>query len=220
MNGIRTSLLGMSVVCLVAACGAPASDEDVNGWADSEATPEALQSHLSEEDSLGLLSAKGHASKCAPQVDESIAVPSGNRLAFELDAVGSQIYVCQASGAGYAWTLQAPEALLYNHRGKEVGSHYAGPTWEYKDGSLVVGTKLAAFTPDTTAIPWLLLEATGHSGEGKMEDVTYVQRLDTEGGLAPDAATCTADTVGAVVPVEYVASYYYFVPGKPPCGCK
>lgn len=157
--------------------------------------------------------------RCAPKVDSSLAVPSGHKLALELDAVGSQLYVCAASGSSYAWTLQAPDALLYK-RGKEVGSHYAGPTWEYKDGSRVVAAKVSAFTPDPTAVPWLLLEATSHAGKGKLDDVTYVQRLYTEGGLAPDAATCTADHVGELAPIEYVATYYFFVPGKPPCGCK
>jgi hypothetical protein len=159
-------------------------------------------------------------SMCAPAVDPSIAVPTGNKAAFALDATGSQVYVCQASGAGYAWTLQAPDALLYNNHGKEVGTHYAGPTWEYKDGSLVVAAKVAAFTPDPTAVPWLLLQATSHTGKGQMDDVTYVQRLYTVGGLAPDAASCTAEDVGDLSPIEYVATYYYFVPGKPPCGCK
>lgn len=150
--------------------------------------------------------------KCAPEVDPSIAVPAGTKLAFALDALGSQVYVCQTSGSSYAWTLQAPDALLYK-RGKKVGT-------QYTDGSLVIGTKVSAFTPDATTIPWLLLQATSHADKGKMDDVTFVQRLYTEGGLAPDAATCTADHVGEVTPTEYVATSYYFVPGKPPCGCK
>lgn len=174
-----------------------------------------------ESDSLELGDVESALSKqCAPKVDASIQVPEGNKLAFSLDASGDQVYVCQASGSGYAWTLQAPDAKLYNAKGKEVGTHYAGPTWEYKDASSVVGTKQAAFTPDATAVPWLLLEATAHNGKGKMDDITYIQRLETIGGLAPAAATCTADNVGSLAPVEYSAVYYFFVSGKPPCGCK
>lgn len=174
-----------------------------------------------EDDTLEFGNVESALSKhCAPNVDASIAVPEGNKLAFSLDASGDQVYVCQASGSAYAWTLQAPDAKLYNTRGKEVGTHYAGPTWEYKDGSSVVGTKVAAFTPDTTAIPWLLIQATAHDGTGKMDDITYIQRLETIGGLAPDASTCTAANVGSLAPVEYSAVYYYFVSGEPPCGCK
>jgi hypothetical protein len=158
-------------------------------------------------------------SRCAPVVDAAIQVPEGNKLGFVLDAYGTQIYVCQASGTSYAWALKAPDAKLYNTKGKEVGIHYAGPTWEYKDGSSVVGARLAAVTPDPTAIPWLLIEATTHEGSGKMDGVTYIQRLETVGGLAPAAASCTADNVGVLAPIEYSATYYYFVSGKPPCGC-
>jgi hypothetical protein len=159
-------------------------------------------------------------SNCAPTVDPLIQVPAGNKLGFELDAVGYQVYVCQSSTTGYAWALQAPDAKLYNSKGKEVGIHYVGPTWEYKDGSKVVGARVAGVTPDTTAIPWLLIQATAHEGSGKLAGVTYIQRLATVGGLAPAAATCTADNVGALAPIEYTAEYYYFVSGKPPCGCK
>ena len=44
--------------------------------------------------------------------------------------------------------FRAPEATLYGKRGKTEGKHYVGPTWESKDGSTVVGSKLAAFTAD------------------------------------------------------------------------
>jgi hypothetical protein len=30
-------------------------------------------------------------------------------------------------------------------------------------------------------IPWLLLEATSHEGDGLFSDVTYIQRVDTQG---------------------------------------
>lgn len=204
----RIGILVSAITFVASGCGAPTSD-------DAASLEDTVLGDTASFDEVGA----ALSSHCAPEVDPSIAVPSGNKLAFALDAVGSQVYVCQASGSGYAWTLQAPDALLYK-RGKKAGTHYAGPTWEYKDGSLVVGAKVSAFTPDTTAIPWLLLQATSHTGKGKMDDVTYVQRLYTEGGLAPDAATCTYEHVGEVSPIEYVATYYYFVPGKPPCGCK
>src|SRR5688572_9105797 len=46
-------------------------------------------------------------SKCAPAMpDPTLNAPAGNKLAFTLDAVGVQIYTCQASG----WVFQAPEA--------------------------------------------------------------------------------------------------------------
>jgi hypothetical protein len=118
------------------------------------------------------------------------------------------MYTCAANGT---WTFVAPQANLYNPNpgGELVGLHYKGPTWEWlDDGSTVVGAKLAAVTVDKTAIPWLLLGAASHAGEGRMTRVSYVQRLDTVGGNAP-AGSCSP---GATANVGYTATYYFYVP--------
>jgi len=41
-------------------------------------------------------------------------------------------------------------------------------------------------------------------------DTTYIQRINTTGGLAPPAAECTAATVGTVAEVAYTADYYFW----------
>jgi hypothetical protein len=147
------------------------------------------------------------ASDAPPLPSPALAVPAGNELAFHFDAVGVQIYTCAATATGFAWTFVAPEATLYRED-HVVGKHYAGPTWEYEDGSKVVGAKVAGATPDPTSIPWLLLRAVSHAGSGKMTPVTYIQRLETTGGLAP-ATGCDATTVGAGARVPYTATYYF-----------
>ncbi len=148
-------------------------------------------------------------SGCVPPVPPALAVPAGNKLAFHLDAIGVQIYGCQTTATGFGWVFQAPEAKLLNRGGHVVGKHYAGPTWESKDGSKVVGSKLAAFVSDPSAIPWLLLGAVSHEGTGRMEEVTFIQRLDTAGGLAPTTG-CDVDHVGAVARVDYAATYFFY----------
>ena len=149
------------------------------------------------------------ASACVPQVPPALAVPKGNKLAFSYDAIGAQIYGCDATATGYGWVLRGPDAKLYGHKGKLAGTHYAGPTWEANDGSTVVGTKLADYAADPTTIPWLLLGATGHAGKGRMTDVTFIHRLETVGGKAP-ATGCDATHVGETVRVDYTATYYFY----------
>ena len=148
---------------------------------------------------------------CPPDVPPELAVPSGHRLAFVLDAAGQQLYACRDSGSGPAWVFQEPEADLYKPNGRVAGLHYVGPTWEALDGSTVVAARVAGFNADPTAIPWLLLSAVSHGGEGRMARVSYIQRLDTTAGLAPTAA-CTADNAGQVLGVDYTAAYYFYVP--------
>jgi hypothetical protein len=155
---------------------------------------------------------------CAPSVPEALAVPPGQRVTFYADAEGVQIYTCQADASGApAWVFSAPEADLFNRRGRLVATHYAGPTWEALDGSTVVGTKLAAYSADPTAIPWLLLQAASHTGHGQFSNVTYIQRLDTVGGLAPTSG-CDAAHLGASARVDYTATYYFYEASRPAHG--
>jgi hypothetical protein len=145
-----------------------------------------------------------------PLPSPTLAVPAGNTLAFAYHGVGVQIYACEAAATGYAWVFVAPEATLYDCRGQAVATHFAGPTWEdSSDESTVVGAKLAGFTVDPTAIPWLLLQAASHTGDGRMSDVTYVQRLSTVGGNAPTTG-CDAEHVGAASRVDYTATYAFY----------
>jgi len=146
---------------------------------------------------------------CPEGVPPELAPARDQDLAFVLAATGVQKYTCSATATGAAWTLVAPDAALFKNRHR-VGTHDAGPTWRYRDGSSVVAAKAADATPDASAIPWLLLTATGHGGErGKMTAVTSIQRLSTTGGRAP-AAGCDADHMGAASDVPYSADYFFY----------
>ncbi len=73
-----------------------------------------------------------------------------------------------------------------------------------------VAAKVDAPKPD--AIPWLLLTATGHKGEGILSRVTSIQRIHTEGGLAPSANTCEAAMKGKEARIAYAADYIFYAP--------
>jgi hypothetical protein len=158
------------------------------------------------ESTTGALSAK-----CAPDVPSTtLAAPEGNRLAFDFDAIGVQIYTCtQTAPATFAWVFKAPAATLFNPGGQVAGTHFAGPSWQANDGSTVVGARVAGFTVDASAIPWLLLKAASNTGDGRMAKVTYIQRLDTAGGIAPSTG-CDAEHAGAVSNVDYTATYFFY----------
>ena len=141
----------------------------------------------------------------APDVPAALQAPEGNKVAFHAFAVGVQIY----EWTGSAWVFVAPEAVLIADAGGngEVGIHYAGPTWESESGSKVVGARVAGATVDPTAIPWLLLRAVSAEGPGIFHRVTYIQRVNTTGGLAP---TTPGSAVGARVGVPYTAEYFFY----------
>ncbi len=91
-----------------------------------------------------------------------------------------------------------------------AGAPATAPTWEALDGSRLTGARVAsAAAPDGKSIPWLLLRSTSSVGPGLFGDVTWVQRLDTVGGVAP-AAGCDASHLGAEVMVPYRADYFFY----------
>ena len=137
-------------------------------------------------------------------VPGTIAVPKGNELYLEAHAVGVQIYSCN----GQAWTLSGPRADLYD-RGRRIGTHFAGPTWQTKDASKVVAARVSGVNVDPSAIDWLLLSATSTT-PGRLGKTTYIQRVNTTGGLVPPAADCNAGSAGTVKEVAYTADYRFF----------
>lgn len=151
---------------------------------------------------------------CPTNVPAELAPSADQTAAFSLNAWGTQKYTCVGSQAsGFAWTFVTPDADLFsvtNPNGLVV-HHFSGPTWLYKDTSLVVATKTASAVVDATAIPWLLLTVSKHGGgTGKLTPIISIQRLSTGGGLAPDASTCTVDKVGTGVDVPYRATYVFY----------
>ncbi len=150
-----------------------------------------------------------HAGPPPPVVPSQIQVPAGNKVFLVGHAVGVQIYACN----GVAWGFVAPRANLYDDHGKLIITHFAGPTWQAKDGSRVVGLAEAMVTVDPTAIPWVRLSAAstaaGPDGD-RLVATTFVQRIATTGGLAPPAAACTSATAGTVAEVPYTADYYFW----------
>jgi hypothetical protein len=142
----------------------------------------------------------------APDVPSTIAVPAGHKPFLSGYAEGVQIYGCNGAG----WALIAPRANVYDKHGKLLMTHYAGPSWQTKDGSTVVGRRAAdPVTVDPTAIPWLLIEPTSAT-PGRLGRTTYIQRIATTGGLAPAAGTCTAETTGEQREIPYTAVYVFW----------
>jgi uncharacterized protein DUF3455 len=148
----------------------------------------------------------------APVVPDGIKVPPTEVLSFAANAKGVQIYECRVKTdtAQYEWVLRAPEADLFDGRGKRIGRHYGGPTWESSDGSKVIGeVKGSEPSTDPKAIPWLLLQANTHEGSGVFSRVNTIQRLETVGGKPP-AEGCDQWGSGKEVRVPYTAVYYFY----------
>lgn len=132
-----------------------------------------------------------------------------HRTIATLHASGVQIYVCKRDqGSALAWAFKSPEADLRDDSGRLIARHYAGPTWEAPDGSKITGKVLrqAANSRAPDSIALLLLQATSSGAAGMLAGVHYVQRLNTQGGIAP-ARACTEEGQESRVP--YRADYVF-----------
>ena len=149
-----------------------------------------------------------------PVVPENLRVPATQMLSVVAQAKGVQIYECNANKADptrFEWVFKAPEAELFDTAGKNIGKHYAGPTWESNDGSKVVGeVKARDDGPDSNAIPWLLLSAKSTAGNGIFGKTQSIQRVKTVGGTAP-VGGCDQAQAGKTARVAYQATYYFYV---------
>jgi len=149
-----------------------------------------------------------------PEVPDSLKPPAGEKVILGAHAKGVQIYVCQAGAdQKLAWVLKGPEADLTDASGKIIVHHSPGLTWKHADGSAVTGKVVAKQdTPKPDAIPWLLLTASGHTGEGMFSRVTSIQRIHTVGGLAPAANLCDGSANGKEARSAYEADYFFYAP--------
>ncbi len=148
-----------------------------------------------------------------PAVPEAIAVPSGSVLLFSRQAKGVQTYVCQNG----QWAFHAPRAQLFDPQShRPTAIHYGGidrgltpgPWWEaLRDGSRIrAGNAVSAPSPNANSIPLLRLEVLEWHGTGVFSPVSYIQRLNTVGGVGPSGG-CEP---GAWRSVPYTADYYFY----------
>lgn len=163
-----------------------------------------------------------------------IQAPDGHSPFFRAHAEGTQNYVCLPTASGLAWKFQGPQATLFvSYRWigttiqQQVATHYLSPnpgeagtparaTWQSSVDSSAVWAKKIAESVDQAyvapgAIPWFLLEVVGTSvgpaGGASLSQTTYIQRINTAGGVTPEGG-CTE--AGAIRFVPYQADYVFY----------
>ena len=171
---------------------------------------------------------------------DKVQVEPGNKVFFVGHAVGTQNYVCVASGAGVVYQLFTPEATLFNDEGRQLTTHFFSPdqnpdrgvdpkelgviraTWEdSRDTSTVWGKVNASATSSTDphfveagAIAWLLVEIVGHqdgpTGGDRLAPTTFIQRVNTVGGVAPSTGCASPADIGTEAFMPYRADYFFY----------
>jgi hypothetical protein len=126
-------------------------------------------------------------------------------------ATGVQKYACQPNGT---WLFTDPVATLAKSAGtaKPIGSHYLDivtgrPVWQFQDGSIVEAARKASASGGSGNIAVLLLETVsttaGDDGD-RLAKTTWVQRLNTAGGVAPDGVCAPGGRIAVPYETDYV----------------
>ena len=168
-----------------------------------------------------------------PPVPSNLEVPAGHTLFLATRAVGTQNYVC-VTGAKrtVAWRFIGPQATVFVDPGdgfqQQATTHFlsvnpseglARPTWQHSIDTSRVWARVRSSSTDQNyvapgAVPWLLLEMAGTelgpTGGAFMAATTFIQRVNTSGGVAPSTGCTNDDHLGTTVLVPYTTDYFFY----------
>jgi Protein of unknown function (DUF3455) len=160
-----------------------------------------------------------------PAVPANLEVPEGTIPYLIAHAEGTQNYVCLATSSSFTWTFFGPQATLFVD-GAQVTTHFLSPnpaeggtpraTWQHSGDTSTVWAAAIANSTDPSfvapgAIPWLLLRVVGSEGPGgTLTETTYIQRVNTGGGIAPVTGCKSAKDTGKKALVPYTTDYVFY----------
>ncbi len=185
-----SSTIGLACVVLVGACATPpTAPPPTPGSSTTASTPIPAPS-------LGFFS--------------KIKAPSTHAPTLQLASRGVQIFRCEKRDGALVWAFRQPQADLLDATGKPVGKHGVNFSFEHDDGSRLVST-IAAYdeAPKPTDLRWLLL-TTRSFGKGTLENVGYVQRVNTSGGMPPPR--CEASQLNQLLRVDFTSDFVFYRP--------
>lgn len=164
-----------------------------------------------------------------PDVPANLVVPEGNKLFAITHAEGTQNYVCLPNGGTFTWVHHGPQAALFDSRGAQVMTHFlsANPdengalraAWQdSRDTSAVWAMAIESSTDpeyvSSGAVPWLLLRVVGAEFGPQWGDrltkTTFIQRVNTAGGVAPATGCSGTGDVGNRALVPYSTDYLFY----------
>lgn len=163
-----------------------------------------------------------------PVVPTDLVVSSDHRPYLVAHAIGTQNYVCAPKGDGFAWKPYGPQATLFDDHGHQITTHFLSPnpdeqgkyrpTWQHSRDTSAVWASPVAETSDPAyveagAIPWLKLEIVGRTRgvDGRrLTETTFIQRVDTVGGIAPATGCSAAANLGERALVPYETDYVFY----------
>lgn len=157
---------------------------------------------------LPVLAAVSEPSGLNPRLRASI----DEEPAFVLSGKGEQVFECRprtADANAFDWVFVRPDATLYDGS-SSVGRLATANVWESASDRTSVSGLIRATQPGgADNLPWALLRAWPSGDSGMFAGVTSIQRVNTNGGIAP-ATGCDDTHAGSETRVAFSADYYFY----------
>jgi hypothetical protein len=189
---------------------------------------------------LALVPAGALRAQTVSAVPSAIQVPEGNIAYLKSSATGTQNYTCVPSVSGYVWKFTGPQATVFvtlkwlnSEIRQQIATHYLSPnpseggmarvTWQGSlDTSAVWGSAIASSSDPAFvapgAVPWLLVQIVGAqrgpTGGDALAGTTYIQRINTSGGVAPQLPCSESANAGVTMFQAYTAEYVFYKAGR------
>ena len=166
-----------------------------------------------------------------PPVPDKIEVQPPDVAFLRGRGVGTQNYECQPvnSLGRVGWVLFTPQATLFDDQDEQLITHFFSPNpiengivrvaWQDSRDTSSVWGRIVESSDDPNfvnagAIPWLKIERVGAqagpTGGDTLSRTTFIQRLNTEGGLAPSTGCERPTDIGKKQFVPYAADYFFY----------
>jgi hypothetical protein len=167
-----------------------------------------------------------------PPVPTNIEVKAPDQAFLIGHAIGTQNYECQpVTSLGHVdWALFTPQATLFDDGNQQLTTHFFGPNpdennliiraaWQDSKDTSIVWARLVEPSIDANfvkpgAVAWLKLETAGTqdgpTGGDTLSKTTFIQRVNTDGGVAPSTGCDRPTDIGKKAFVPYTADYIFY----------
>jgi hypothetical protein len=149
-----------------------------------------------------------------------LCLPSGSGLAFVLFT--PEATLLDDDGGQLTTHFFSPNPIEHNTNPAVVATGTIRATWQHSRDTSSVWAKVATADDASTdprfvaqnSVAWLKLTAVGTGvgpdGGDTLAKTTFVQRLNTKGGVAPSTGCASATDIGRLAFMPYTADYFFY----------
>ncbi|MBA3595534.1 MAG: DUF3455 domain-containing protein [Polaromonas sp.] len=147
-----------------------------------------------------------------PALPGDIRVPAGHQAVLEARGIGQLQYECQATNRSpwqYAWLPLDRSIELRDSFNNTITLARSARSWVHRDGSELAVREFVEVDNGIVNLPLQRARVEPSSLPGTLNNISYIQRVRTLGGL-PSIRNCSAAELGMRVRVPYEADYVFW----------